>query len=565
MKQRHPQAAIWTTLCLCMAGVNIPPVAHGQATSSSKSQWVYLGSDGKLVYKATPTGDRIMDFSSAGYMGGGVALPTVPVKMTIKPSGGADDTATIQTAIDAVSKMPLENGFRGAVLLEPGTYPCARPVTIITSGVVLRGSGGGESDSGAESSTITMTGGRHSAIVLGTSNRRRARPTEEGGRSPDEEPPEPTTPMVKTAPTAITDAYVPSGISTFTVADASHLAVDDTIAIKRPVTDDWVKFMQMDNLVRDGKRETWIGVGRDIITLRKIAAIAQNKITVDIPLSDCLDANFLKPTGATVFKIVQPSAISQAGVEHLRIVCPPQAVAMTAATYSGMHIHGNDCWVQDVLMENTVNSVGIGGQRITLFKVVVNHEKPTEGAAKPADFGTNASQLLLDRCSGKGDDVFYAATGSEQSGPIVLLNCTFYGNGHMQPHMRWSTGMLVDNCTVPGGGIDYMNRGEMGSGHGWTMGWAVAWNCIAKSFVIQDPPGAKNWMIGCLGENVPTARPFDKEPKLPLGVVDSENKPVGPQSLYLAQLAERLGPQALRNIGYESNSVGMFPNKVLKH
>jgi hypothetical protein len=25
---------------------------------------------------------------------------------------------------------------------------------------------------------------------------------------------------------------------------------------------------------------------------------------------------------------------------------------------------------------------------------------------------------------------------------------------------------------VPEGGIDLMNRGEMGSGHGWTMGWA---------------------------------------------------------------------------------------------
>ena len=87
--------------------------------------------------------------------------------------------------------------------------------------------------------------------------------------------------------------------------------------------------------------------------------------------------------------------------------------------------------------------------------------------------------------------------------------------------MRWSTGLLVDNCKAPDGGIDFMNRGVMGSGHGWTMGWAVAWNCDAKNYVIQNPPGAANWAIGCIGEQKQTARPFDASPMLPLGIIDS--------------------------------------------
>ena len=37
---------------------------------------------------------------------------------------------------------------------------------------------------------------------------------------------------------------------------------------------------------------------------------------------------------------------------------------------------------------------------------------------------------------------------------------------------------------------------------------------------------------------------------LPSGFIESQGKPVTPQSLYLAQLAERLGPEALKNIGY---------------
>ncbi len=82
------------------------------------------------------------------------------------------------------------------------------------------------------------------------------------------------------------------------------------------------------------------------------------------------------------------------------------------------------------------------------------------------------------------------------------------------------------------------------------MGWGVAWNCVAKDFVIQNPPGAANWMIGCTGASKPMPRPFDSEPNLPAGICDSHGKPVAPPSLYLAQLAERLGPQALKNIGY---------------
>src|SRR5438045_4012468 len=110
---------------------------------SRDSEWIHHGKDGKLVYKTTPAGDKIMDFWPAGYMGGGVAFPDVPVKQTVKPSGGDDDTAAIQSAIDAVSAMKLEGKFRGAVLLAPGRFTCSRSLNISTSGVVLRGSGSG--------------------------------------------------------------------------------------------------------------------------------------------------------------------------------------------------------------------------------------------------------------------------------------------------------------------------------------------------------------------------------------------------------------------------------------
>ena len=56
---------------------------------------VYPGADGKLVYVPDEQGNIIHDASHAGYGGGGVAIPTVPVKETIWPVAG-DNTANIQ-------------------------------------------------------------------------------------------------------------------------------------------------------------------------------------------------------------------------------------------------------------------------------------------------------------------------------------------------------------------------------------------------------------------------------------------------------------------------------------
>jgi beta-galactosidase len=527
---------------------NMYVVFVNAAPEPSRSEWVYPGPDGKLVYKTTPAGDRIMDFSYAGYVGGGVALPDVPVKITVQPVVG-DNTAAIQDAIDKVSAMNPEGNFRGAVLLAPGDYPCSGTISIRTDGVALRGSG-----SGAGGSTIKMTGGRHVAIAVGRSRGR--------GRGPD------AGRESNGVTTSISDAYVPSGAASFTVADASGFAVGDTIEIRRPVTPAWVHFMQMDNLVRDGRPQTWIRPGTEIIIQRRIAAIAGNKITLDVPLSDSFDARYLNPPGTSVVKVTPAALLTQVGVENLHIQAPPQHMSYTQAPYSAMRINGEDCWARDVLIEETMNSVSVGGRRITLQRVAIHRTVPNVGASKPAEFAPNAGQILLDRCSGNGDNIWHVATAGRLAGPIVLLNCTFGGTGHIEGHQRWATGMLVDNCRVPEGGIDFKNRGSMGSGHGWAMGWAVAWNCTAKTYVVQQPPGAFNWMIGCKGENIPTPRPFDQSPTLALGISDSPGRPVAPQSLYLAQLAERLGLQAVENIGYsiadltaqkELSSIGNSP------
>src|SRR5215213_5885931 len=102
-----------------------------------------------------------MDFSHAGYRGGGVALPVVPVQESIAPSGGADDAPAIQAALDAVAARPLMGGFRGAILLKPGSYNLGATLNIKASGIVLRGSG-----SAVGGTEVKMVGVPHDLFAM---------------------------------------------------------------------------------------------------------------------------------------------------------------------------------------------------------------------------------------------------------------------------------------------------------------------------------------------------------------------------------------------------------------
>ena len=510
------------------------------AQPAATSKWCHPGPDGKLVYGTTKQGDRMIDFSHAGYKGGGIALPFVPAKLTVHPLGEGEDCSDfIQEAIDRVSALPKDSaGFRGAVLLAPGRYVCSKPLRISADGVVLRGSGSDKSGS-----VIVMTGPKHTAVMVGNGQRRANRPADDS----------------ESKGVKVVDKYVPAGSYSVNVADASGFKAGDVVRISKPVTDKWVKFMNMHDLVRDGKPQTWIKSGNRLSVEREIAAVDGNKITFVVPLVDSYDSKYTDNN--TTVALAEPSSmVGQCGVENLRIESPEQAVNHTKALYYAMRIVGEDCWARDINAIETMESVGVGGKRITLQQINVERNADHQGASKPAEFAPNATQLLVDRCSVKGNNIWFVAVGAGQTGPIVFLNCDFTGNGRIEGHQRWSCGMLYDNCHVPGGGIDFKNRGSMGSGHGWGTAWAVAWNCEAKSYVNQLPPGTCNWVIGSSGESTPLRRPFNQSgPTLPVGIFDCHGANVAPQSLYLAQLKERLGDEALANLGYGETAAAKTP------
>lgn len=491
----------------------------------SKKHWVSLDSSGRLIYRTFPRGDRIVDFSYAGYMSGGLPLPNVLTARTVAPSG-ADDTAAIQRALDQVSTLPLKSGFRGAVVLGPGTFVCNGSLHINVSGVVLRGSGplsGG--------TTLKLVGEPHVAIAVSGNEQA----------------------QVVGHPSHIVEAYVPSAAQSITLDDASSFATGDAIQITRYTTPRWLHFMGMDRMVRDGKPETW--VGSSISTLRVVAARQGNVVRLDVPLTDSYDRRYLASEGAEVVKVAVAGRIEQDGIESLHIVAPAREVAFTDPLFRAINLSSlRDGWIRDVLVDDTTEGIdaGVDTSRITIENVLFRHTTTITSSAKPADFALRGTQLLIVRCGSVGNDLFYVVTGARNQGPNVVLDSRFRGNGRIQPHQRWATGLLIDNTQVPQGGIDMMNRGEMGTGHGWTIGWGVVWNSSAATLIIQNPPGAANWSIGTSGDELTApmkiigVRGHDLGPDLPRGFIESPNHRVLPESLYRAQLAERLGTGALK-------------------
>ncbi|MBS1816040.1 MAG: hypothetical protein JSS87_14300 [Acidobacteria bacterium] len=493
----------------------------------AQSKWASIGPDGHLHYSETSRGDHIPDYSISGYEGGGVALPQVPATIHLSPGTG-DDTAAIQSAIDKVSAMPLKGHFRDAVQLSAGTFHCSGTLHITSSGVVLRGAGEGKNGT-----IIEMTGAPHRAMEV-TGKRVEALPG---------------------AKTNFADAYVPFGTRTVHVSSTEGFHVGDTVRITKPVTPEWIAFMGMDKLTRPGRSEHWIGDAALRIR-RRIIAMDDNAMTFDVALMDSYDAKFTGPVPVERVDVV--GQIDHVGVEGLYIKAPARSIALEDPHYDGIFVRDAvDSWLQHLELEDVTDGLRLelGTQRITVARVDVTQHKPITSSAKNFQFTANGSQLLFDRITGSGKSVFYMATQAREQGPVVVLHCHFEGDGRIEPHQRWATGLLIDNCEVPHGGINMVNRGIMGSGHGWTIGWPVVWNSSAAYLTIQQPPGTLSWSIGNRGEQqmlpIPTAdRGWFRGKPLPQGIIESQGKPVKPQSLYLEQLYERLGPQALKNIGY---------------
>ena len=441
---------------------------HAQALS----EWAFGGPDHRLYYRTDPRGNRIMDFSSAGYRAGGVALPSVATAQRLTPVPG-DNTARIQAALDCA---------KGAVVLAGGEYEIAGTLSITHSGIVLRGEKG---------AAIKLTGKPHPFLEIhgdGTWH-------EEGPRVP------------------ILDAYVPAGATTFRVRDAAAFHPGDHVLVLHLLPDELL--------------------GAVSRTDRLIDSVDGDRITLDVPMSNALDGQF---NPATLVRYTFPGRITEVGVENLRISAPSQD------EYPALRIDAvEDGWARDLDIRETQNGIviGPGAKRLTLTNVRITSSASHSGSLAPAAFSLEGTQILLDRCRVTGEAMWPVVTLAEAAGPLVVLNFTAE-HGGVTPHQPWATGLLID-----GGKFSGATEARPGVAFSTNTAWSVAWNVASPFLLVQQPPSALNWCVGCIGTPVTTGN-------TPNGIFDSPGKMVDPASLYLHQLHDRLGPDALRNIGYSS-------------
>ena len=218
--------------------------------------------EGKLSFTKDNKGNQIPDFSYAGYMASEKAIPNVENKIFV-PKQEEDATQRIQAAIDYVSNLkPNKSGFRGAVLLDKGTFKINGTLFIRKSGVILRGSGNNENG------TILLgTGLKREAVirVLGIDDKKLGESFE------------------------FSTNYTPLGTKTIQLKNASKLKPLDEIIITKPLTDNWIKELKMDDF---GAETGWVGWKKndwDITWNRVITKINGNEVTLNAPLTMTLD------------------------------------------------------------------------------------------------------------------------------------------------------------------------------------------------------------------------------------------------------------------------------------
>jgi hypothetical protein len=506
-----------------------------------RSTLAFPGADGRLVYHPfSDRGDVIPDFSGVGYRGGAVALPTVPVRITIDPSEeDIDDTDRIQNAINQVSAMPPdENGFRGAVLLRRGRYRVGNGLVIEASGVVLRGEG---SHTGG---TVLYADApkQYNVVTVGTTAASRVEVA--GTRQ------------------AVTDQYVPVGSRTLTLSNATAFTVGDRVVVERTPTQKWIDTLGMGpngRMVLDGGT-AWTPAGYTIGYEREITAVNGNTIMLDIPVVQSLDQDF---GGGFVYRYTFPERIQEVGVEHMRFESYFQPGAQNSDNNHARNAvvmraveHG---WVRNVgtiwFSYSAVNIEGLSAHISVIDCAYLDGASSIEGGQRYA-FNISGQKNLVRNCyASRARHSF--VLGSRVPGPNVFSHCRAdRAISVSEGHHRWSTGVLYDNIEHYEEDLFAVNRGNSGTGHGWSSAHVFFWNCVSALIVVQKPPTAQNFAIGLGGPpehrssqgNIDWVNGQSGEgitadfttPAHGSGFIEHPHNPVEPRSLYEHQLRERL-------------------------
>jgi hypothetical protein len=370
----------------------------------------------------------------------------------------------------------------------------------------------------------------------------------------------------------IIDPRVVVGSKTLTLDSTSDLKVGDAVMIVRDTNAKWVHEVGMDRIPpRPGEAGPQTGQwkpGPREQYDRAIAAIDGSKVTLDVPLYNDITAEY---GGGHLFRYKFPGRIAQCGVENLRAVSiwtkhPGEGPVDSKGNKTADDLKhadnfvviddAQDCWVSGCSCVDFLQGgvwVESNARRVTVQDCYYEVPDPKlndyvdepHGQTSRYSFSLHGGQNLVQRCSGRfGRHTFM--TQSQTPGPNVFLDCDATDQHNLsETHHRWATGVLFDRIgTKSPTSLQSVNRAWYGSGHGWSGAYVTMWNCVGNPLILEIPPTASNWAVGCSGQR--EHGPFNEQ--IVEEAYQSWGKSVQPESLYREQLRERLGEQAVKNI-----------------
>ncbi|MBE8726264.1 DUF6298 domain-containing protein [Flavobacterium hungaricum] len=462
--------------------------------------------EGKLSFTTDNKGNQIPDFSYAGYMASEKAIPNVENKIFV-PKQEEDAIQRIQAAIDYVSNLkPNKSGFRGAVLLDKGTFKISGTLFIKKSGVILRGSGNNENG------TILLgTGLKREAVIriLGIDDKKLGETFE------------------------FSTNYTPLGTKTIQLKNTSKLKPSDEIIITKPLTDNWIKELKMDDF---GAETGWVGWKKndwDITWNRVVTKINGNEVTLNAPLTMALDDVY---GTAKVNTYSWSGRIEQIGIENilLKSAYDTSKPKDEEHRWFGISIeNARNAWVKQVTFKHFAGgavSVLKSAQQITVEDCIATEPVSEIAGFRRHTFYTEGQQTLFQRCYSEYGYHDFAVGGFGTTGPNVFIQCeSFLPFNNSGAIGSWATGVLFEISYVDGHALSYNNREQNGRGAGWTAANSVIWETSASKIECYNPPTAQNWAFGTWG-----------------GIMAGDghwkdvNNHISPRSLFYAQLENRL-------------------------
>ncbi|MCA9189172.1 MAG: DUF6298 domain-containing protein [Pirellulaceae bacterium] len=464
--------------------------------------------DGALQYVADERGNRVPDFSTCGYLGGRQLPPSVAATVQVKPSGG-DDTAMLQAAVDQVSSLPLrDDGFRGAVWMQPGTYRVSGQIRLNASGVVLRGSGATD-----DGTVVIATGTDRRALIAISS---------------------PAMRVLGDEAIRIVDDIVPVGATAVTCAQLDGLSVGQTIRITRPSTEAWIK-----EVGADAFGVGWRPGSRDLVWERTIKAIDGNTVRFEVSITTAIEQRF---GGATITVVEETGRVDHVGIEDLQLT----SAFDTDNPFDEQHAwHGvvvdraEDSWIRRVAFKHFAGGavrLADDTRQVSVEDCIASEPVAEIGGFRRHTYETNGQQTLFLRCWSEGGCRDFVV-GHCVSGPNAFVNCfARHAHGDSGPIGSWANGVLYDNVRIDGGGLHLRNQWSEYSGTGWAAANCMLWQCRAAQIDCFRPPTAQNWANGIWAELAGD------------GYIAGRSDEAVPMSLFQAQLADRFGANAAKHI-----------------